>query len=135
MRTIAPITALVIFIPIAAHAEYPMDLARFDFNTFDNNAATGTLTSTTGAGTLSTFGDATTFFGFGTGSSDPEVGANDSALGVGGFPAQGVGSGTVGLTGAVSTVGVNDVLLPLDQKKQPRSNKFYTMQVRSTPTG
>ncbi len=135
MRNLATVIAFVILIPIAAHAHYPMTLARFDFNTADNNAATGTLVSTTGAGTLSTFGGAMTFFGFGTGSSDPETGANDSALGVGGFPAQGVGSGTVGVTGAVSTVGVNHVLLHLDQKNQPSSNKFYTVQVRTAPAG
>jgi hypothetical protein len=135
MRTVAPIIALLIVVPISTHAQFSLDLARFDFNTPDNNAATGTLESTTGAGTLSTFGGATTFFGFGTGSSDPEVGANDSALGVGGFPAQSVGSGTVGLAGAVSTVGVDRVFLQLDQKNQPSSNKFFSVQVRTAPAG
>ena len=132
MRNIHLITALLILVPTAAHA---VNLARFDFNTPDNNAATGTLVSTTGAGTLAALGGATTFFGFGTGSSDPELGANDSALGLGGFPAQGVGSGTVGLAGAVSTAGFNRVLLHLDQKNQPSSNKFYAVQVRTAPAG
>jgi hypothetical protein len=123
---------VVIFAPAAARAEI---LAQFDFNTLDNNAATGTLASTTGVGTLTTVGGATTFFGFGTGSSDPETGANDSGLGVGGFPAQGVGSGTVGLESAVSTAGFDRVVLQFDQKNQPSSNKFYDVQVRTATAG
>jgi hypothetical protein len=132
MRNIACFAFVLVIMPTAADADV---LARFDFNTLDNNAATGTLVSTTGAGTLAPFGGATTFFGFGTGSSDPELGANDSALGLGGFPAQGVGSGTVGLTGAVSTARFRRVLLHLDQKNQPSSNKFYSVQVGTVPAG
>jgi hypothetical protein len=132
MRNIACCIIVLVFLPSAADADV---LARFDFNTLDNNAATGTLVSTTGAGTLAALGGATTFFGFGTGSSDPEVGANDSGLGLGGFPAQGVGSGTVGLSGAVSTAGFDRVLVRLDQKNQPSSNKFYAVQARTAPAG
>lgn len=122
---------LVAFAPAIAAAD---PLAVFDFNSFDGNASTGTLASTTGVGTLTTVGGPTTFYGFGSGSSDPVAGAEDSALGVGGFPASG-NSGSVGLEGAVSTVGYNQIQLQLDQKNQPSSNKFYQVQVRTAPAG
>lgn len=110
-------------------------LAQCNFNSLDNNAATGTLSASTGAGTIGVAGGATTFFGFGTGSSDSEIGANDSAWGVGGFPSQGVASGTVGIEGSASTVGYQQVLLSLDQKGQPSSNKFFQVQARVVPAG
>ena len=132
MRYLYCIVALVLIYPGDACADV---LTQFNFNTLDNNASTGTLSSSTGTGTLTTVGGATTFFGFGTGSSDPETGANDSALGVGGFPAQGVGSGTIGLEGVVSTAGFDSVVLQFDQKNQPSSNKFYDVQVRTAPAG
>jgi hypothetical protein len=110
-------------------------LAQFNFDTLDNNASTGTLAASLGSGSLSLVGGPTTFFGFGTGSTDPAVGAQNSALGLGGFPAQGVGSGTVGLQGAVSTAGFEHVVLLFDQKNQPSSNKFYEVQVRTAAAG
>jgi hypothetical protein len=123
---------LVFLAPSLARA---VTLASFDFNTPDNNAATGTLASTTGMGTLATVGGATTFFGFGTGSTDPEVGANDSAWGLGDFPPQGTASGTVGFEVAVSTVGYNQVRIQFDQKNQPSSNKWYSILLPSAPSG
>src|SRR4051794_29434396 len=126
------LTLLVYLLPSAACAD---TLARFDFNTPDGNAATGTLVSTTGIGTLTTIGGPTTFFGFGTGSTDPEVGANDSAWGVGGFPTQGTASGTVGFQVAISTAGYNQIRIQFDQKNQPSSNKSYSILVPSAPNG
>lgn len=132
MRTSLAAAIIVLLLPTAVWA---VALARFDFNTPDNNAATGTLVSTTGMGSIGTVGGATTFFGFGTGSSDPELGADNSAWGVGSFPAQGTSSGTVGIEGAVSTAGYNSIRLQFDQKNQPSSNKFYEVQVRTAPAG
>ncbi|MBA3485043.1 MAG: PEP-CTERM sorting domain-containing protein [Pirellulales bacterium] len=130
MRLVLAVFASLI--PALVHADI---LAQFNFNTLDNDASTGTLSASAGGGTFSTVGGATTFFGFGTGSSDPELGANDSALGLGGFPAQGTASGTVGFQVSRSTVGFGNLVLKLDQKNQPSSNKFYEVQVRTALAG
>jgi hypothetical protein len=112
-----------------------VQIVQFTFNTADGNAATGTLAPSIGAGTLAIVGGPTTFFGFGSGSSDPAVGAENSAWGLGGFPSAVGDSGTVGWQLAASTVGYQAVTLAFDQKNQPSSGKFYEIQVRTTPVG
>src|SRR4051794_1055012 len=71
-------------------------VVQWDFNTVDGNASTGTLTPSTGAGTVTLVGGTTAFFHFGNGSSDPTPSPDNSTYSVGNYPAQGQDSGTAG---------------------------------------
>lgn len=102
-------------------------LAQWNFNTDDGQVASGTLLPSLGSGALSLVGGATGFFTSGS-PSDPAAFPLDSAWSVGGYPAQGSASGTVGLAGFVSTSGQQDISLSFDYKTQPSGNKWYSVQ-------
>ncbi|MDI1260221.1 PEP-CTERM sorting domain-containing protein [Aquabacterium sp.] len=113
-------TALVL--PIMA-----APLAQWSFNSDDGLVSTGSLTPTIGSGSLALIGGATSFFTSGS-PNDPATFPLDSSLSVGNYPAQGVGSGTTGLEGWVSTLGYADVMLSFDFKTQPSGNKWFALQ-------
>lgn len=103
-------------------------LALWDFNSDDANVATGTLSPSSGAGSLSAWNTSSTFFTSGS-PNDPASFPLDSGWSVGGYPAQGVGSNTVGLASFVSTVGFGAVTLSFDVKNQPSANKWFSVNL------
>lgn len=110
-------------------------ITQWNFNTLDGNGSTGTLSPSIGAGTVAPIGGVSSFFGFASGSSDPEVNSEDSAWGIGNLPPQGTASGTAGMEGLVSTVGFQSIFLSVDVKTQFSSSKYYQVQYRLTNGG
>lgn len=102
-------------------------LAEWRFNTDDGLVSTGTLAPDTGSGTLSLVGGAIDLFTSGS-PLDPAGFPLDSSWSVGGFPAQGTGSGTRGFALALPTTGWSGVTLSFDYRNQPSANKWFAIQ-------
>jgi hypothetical protein len=107
-------------------------LVFWDFNTDDGNVATGTLTPSSGSGTLATWNTSSTFFTSGS-PNDPATFPLDSGWSVGGYPDQGQDTNTRGLVSFVPTTGFGSVVLSFDVKNQPSANKWFS--VNATTNG
>ena len=121
MKTLL-LTALIA-VPVFSQAD---TLAFWDFNTDDGNVSTGTLSPSSGSGTLDTWNTSSTFFTSGS-PNDPAAFPLDSGWSVGGYPEQGQDSNTRGLVGYVSTAGFESVVLSFDVKNQPSANKWFSV--------
>ncbi|MCW5559526.1 MAG: hypothetical protein KIT22_17055 [Verrucomicrobiae bacterium] len=112
MKSILALPALVSTVAVQAAS-----LAFWDFNA-------DTLTPSTGTGTLAPIGGVASFFGFGSGPSDPNI-PPDRNWGFSNLPDQGADSGTAGFEGAVSTAGYQSIQLSFDIKAQFSASKYY----------
>lgn len=106
-------------------------IVRWDFNTDDGDGTTGTTLPSLGSGALSLVGGTLDGFTFGTGSGDPAPSPLNSAWTVRNLPPQGTLSGTAGLQGATSTVGMGDLTVSWVAKNQPSANKWFSLQYRT----
>ena len=101
----------------------------FNSSPGDGNAATGTFSPSFGSGTASCYNVAPSLplaeciFASGTGSSDPDA-ADDSGWQTRGYPAQGQGSGTVGVEFSVSTANFNNIVVTWDQRHSNTSSRY-----------
>jgi len=62
---------------------------------------------------------------------DPAAFPLDSSWSVGGYLAQGTGSGTAGFESFVSTAGFHGLSVSFDFRNQPSANKWFTLQATS----
>lgn len=119
-------TCILLGLVLSALTARADTLALWDFNA-------DTLNPSTGAGSLTAIGGVSSFFGFGNGSSDPDV--PNRAWGIGNLPTQGTASGTAGLEGSVSTVGYGNIHLSFDTETQFSSSKYYEVRYRTSNIG
>ncbi|MCE9560339.1 MAG: PEP-CTERM sorting domain-containing protein [Armatimonadetes bacterium] len=110
-------------------------ITRWDFNTYDGQGTTGTLSPALGTGSIAAIGGVSSFFGFGSGSTDPAVAAENSAWGNGNLPLQGTASGTGGYEGHVSTLGFSSITVTFDIRTQFSSSKYYQLQYQTSAVG
>ncbi len=111
----------------------------FNSNPPDNNTATGTLTPSTGSGTISLIGGTTATFAGGTlapsASTDPAP-TDNSAWNVTNFAAG--GNHTRGIQGFVNTTGYTNISVRWDQRHSNSASKFvaffYTLDNGTTWT-
>lgn len=92
-------------------------ISQWNFNSVppDANNATGSTMPSTGSGNLTVIGGLTQSFASGTasgGSSDPA--ADNTGLGLTGWPAQGTGNKTAGISFSTSTAGYQDIQITFD---------------------
>lgn len=126
--------AALVFLSATTLPAMAAPLAQWDFNSDDGLVSTGSLVPVTGAGSLALVGGATSFFTSGS-TNDPAAFPLDSSWSVGGYPAQGNASGTVGFEGFVSTLGHADVRISFDFKTQPSGNKWFELQASTDGGG
>jgi len=110
-------------------------ITRWDFNTYDGQGTTGTLAPALGTGSIAAIGGVSSFFGFGSGSTDPAGASENSAWGNGNLPLQGTGSGTGGYEGHVSTAGYSSITVTFDIRTQFSSSKYYQLQYQTSAVG
>lgn len=94
-------------------------ITQWNFNSVvpDASTATGTTQPSAGTGTLAVTGGLTASFASGTagnGSSDPAPAADNSGYGLTGWPAQGTGNKTAGITFSASTSGYQNIQVSFD---------------------
>ena len=118
MRMVRNLLCTAIAACTATFASGQITQWNFNSNPPDVSGTTGSLTPSTGAGTVSTLGTIVQSFGSGAsenGSSDPAT-ADDTALAYATFPAATVGSGTSGARFNVSTATFNNLTVLFDQR-------------------
>jgi hypothetical protein len=122
LSTKISLTSLLLTVAItSASSAGAATITQWNFNTPgtpDNNTGTGTLTASTGPGTIANIGSTTFTYASGDangGSSDPATG-DDSGWNLTAFPTQGAGNKTAGIQVNVSTVGFNSVIVNFDQR-------------------
>lgn len=125
MKTLTTLAILAI-----AAVSPAVTITQWDFN-FGNdaNTSTGTTNPSIGTGTASLLGGITATFASGDatgGSSDPNVG-DDSAWNTTSYPAQGVGSGTAGVSFLTSTAGFSAINVSFDLRHSNTSSRFVSL--------
>ncbi|MES2775054.1 MAG: choice-of-anchor I family protein [Bacteroidota bacterium] len=115
-------------------------ISQWNFNSVppDASTSTGSLSPSTGGGTLVSIGGVTASFASGAsngGSSDPAA-TDNTGLGLTAFPAQGMNDKTAGIRFAASTMGYTSVIVTFDLRHSntgPRHLQFqYTTDISAT---
>lgn len=119
---------MVVALAAAAGAASADVITQWNFNSVvaDANTSTGTTLPSSGLGTISTLGGATSTFASGDasgGSSDPATG-DDSGFNTSTYPAQGTGSGTRGVEVTVSTLGFQNIIAEFDRRTSNTSSRY-----------
>lgn len=125
-------TSMLLAALLAAGSAQADTLAQWNFNSnpADGSTATGSLTVSTGAGSLSAIGGVALAFGSGSangGSSDP-VTTDDSGLQTTGYAAQGADNKSRGVQFNVSTAGFENVVLNYDLRHSNTSSRWEQVQ-------
>lgn len=121
LSTKISLTSLLLAVTLTgASSANAATITQWNFNSVVPDAATGTgtLTASTGSGSIANIGGTTFTYASGDangGSSDPATG-DDSGWNLTAFAAQGTGDKTRGLQANVSTVGFNSVIVNFDQR-------------------
>src|SRR6185436_888456 len=102
-------------------------LIQWNFNSDppDGSSSTGTLVPSTGAGTASVVGGATSAY-FGGATTDGA--ADNTALSTSSYPAQGTGNKTRGVQFNVSTLGFESIVISWQQRNTATSTKYTRVQ-------
>lgn len=105
-------------------------ISLWNFNSLapDASTATGTLTPSTGSGTVSLLGGVTSTFAGGSLGDPAAAGTDNSGLNLTAWAAQGTGSGTRGLQVAVSTAGFANISVSLDFRESGTVSRFFQLQ-------
>ena len=112
----------------AARAADVITLWNFNSVVADTNLNTGTLTPSTGSGTVTFIGGMTNTF-LGGHTTDPaNAGGDNSAVNTGNYPASGTGDKTAGQRFAVSTVGYQNITLSLAFRVSNTGSRFWRVQ-------
>ncbi|MFO0784289.1 MAG: hypothetical protein U0636_11475 [Phycisphaerales bacterium] len=117
---------------VLASAASATVVTQWDFN--DGVAGSGgTYTPNVGSGTVTTLGvtgggTSGSFFGSGSGSSDPAAANQNDSLLVTGFAAQGTGSGTRGVSFYTSTVGYSGITVSWDQRNSNTASGWWLFE-------
>ena len=111
----------------SAYAQTTITQWNFNSPTPDANTATGTITPSIGAGTITLVGGTTSTFAGGS-PSDPAPAADNSGLNLTAFPAAGTGNGTAGVSVAVSTTGFTNIVLSFDFRQSATQSRFFQLQ-------
>ena len=134
------VTFFICLLLVANGVQAQNIITQWNFNstTPDNNTGTGVTTPSIGAGTLSAISIGTASFNSGAGSSDPTT-ADNSGLGLTGFPAQGSGNKTAGIQFSASTVGRQNIVVSFDLRQSNTGTRHFTIQyttdiTATTPT-
>jgi len=117
---------------ISANAQL---ITRWNFNstTPDASTSTGVTTPSTGTGTISLVGGATSTFAAGS-PGDTGGGTDNSGLNLTTWAAQGIGNLTRGLQFATSTAGYSDIVVSLDFRNSGTVSRFFQLQVSTDGT-
>ncbi len=111
-----------------ARAADVITLWNFNSAPADANTATGTLTPSTGSGTITFIGGVTNGFAGGH-TTDPANAAGDnSAINSGNYPASGTGDKTAGTRFSLSTVGYQNITLSLAFRVSNTGSRFWRVQ-------
>jgi len=110
-------------------------ITRWNFNstTPDATTTTGVTTPSTGTGTLSLVGGATSTFATGS-PGDTGGGTDNSGLNLSTWAAQGTGNLTRGLQFSASTAGYSDIVVSLDFRNSGTVSRFFQLQVSTDGT-
>lgn len=125
-------TSMLLAALLAAGSANADTLAQWNFNSnpADGSTSTGSLTVSSGVGSLSAIGGVTLAFGSGAsngGSSDP-VTTDDTGLQTTGYAAQGAANKSRGVQFNVSTVGFENVALSYDLRHSNTSSRWEQVQ-------
>ena len=129
LRTIS--AAAVVSASLLATSLQAQVITQFNFNSLvpDNNVGTGTLTPSTGTGTASTVGGATSTFATGSPGDTP---TDNSGFNISTFAAQGANSGTTGAQFNISTVGFSGpIQISLDFRQSATASRYFQLQLSS----
>lgn len=112
----------------AARAADVITLWNFNSPSLDTNVNTGTLTPSTGSGTVTFIGGITNSF-LGGHTTDPANAAGDnSGINTGNFPAPSTGNKTAGVRYAVSTVGYQNITISWAFRASNTGSRYYRVQ-------
>lgn len=125
-------TSMLLAALLAAGSAHADTLAQWSFNSnpADGSTSTGSLTVSSGAGSLSAIGGVTLAFGSGAsngGSSDPAT-IDDTGLQTSGYATQGAANKSRGVQFNVSTVGFENVVLSYDLRHSNTSSRWEQVQ-------
>lgn len=125
-------TLLFIFICSIVHAQ---TIVEFNFNSVppDASTSTGSITPSTGSGTITTIGGVVGSFASGSGSTDPAA-TDNTAFSTTTYPAATAGNKTAGIEIAVNTTGVNGINLKFDLRLSNTAANTYTIQYSTDGT-
>ena len=111
-----------------ARAADVITLWNFNSATADGTPATGTLTPSTGSGSVTFIGGVTNGF-IGGHTTDPANAAGDnSAINSGNYPASSTGDKTAGTRFSLSTVGYQNITVSLAFRVSPTGSRFWRVQ-------
>ncbi len=124
-----------VFVSGLQNAGAQTTITQWNFNSVppDASSSTGSIVASTGAGTLASVNITTTTFNSGSGSSDPAA-ADNTGLGLTGFPAQGTNPKSAGISFSASTAGYQNIIISFDLRHSNTGTKHFAIQYTTDVT-